>query len=100
MLLPRRSPDHVAWVALDDRLTPLLYSSRAGNDHQRLAQRVAVPVRPRAWFERDSRAGDPGRLGRRIQRVDADRPGKVLSVPFAGRLGTASFDVHSRFLLF
>ena len=57
----RRNPDHVAGPDLADRSALGLHPADAGDHVQRLAERMGMPVGPRARLERDalqaSRAG-------------------------------------------
>ena len=96
VLLAGREPDDVAGADLLDRPALALHPAAAGGDDQRLAERVGVPGRPRARLEGDQRAGNPGRVGRAEQRVDADRAGEPVRRALAGGLRACSLDVHCR----
>ena len=62
--------------------------------NQCLSERMRVPGRARAGFERDAGAADARRIGRLEQRVDADRAGEPFGRPLAGWLCAVSLDVH------
>src|SRR5262245_9688928 len=95
MLLLRWAADHVTGPNFHDRTSPALDQTAARRDDQGLAQRMGVPMGPCAGLEGDTRGEHAGRIGSLVQRVNADRATKILSWPFARRLCTASFDVHS-----
>lgn len=79
-----------------DGPTPALGQSTAGGDDQGLTQGVGVPCRPGVGLKRDAHAHRPRRCFGAEQWVDAHPAGEILLRPVAGRLGTASLDVHIR----
>ena len=55
MLLARREPDDAAGPDFFNRPAPALRASAAGNNDERLAERMCVLRRARTGFERDAR---------------------------------------------
>src|SRR4051812_41802093 len=94
MLYPRRSPDDIARLNLLLFSTLLLYPTGAGGHNQELSERMRMPCSARTGLERDVSAGRARRLFRLEQRVDADRPGEVLSCALARGLRAVSRDSH------
>src|SRR5579863_3037131 len=73
LLLTGLEPYRIARTDAFDRLAVALYSSGAGDDDQRLPQRVRVPGRARPRFEGDDRAGHSRRRAALERRIDAYR---------------------------
>jgi len=94
MLLARREPDDIARPDLLDRPALALREAATGRHNQCLSERMRVPGRARAGFERDAGAADARRIGRLEQRVDADGTGEPFGRPLAGWLCAVSLDVH------
>jgi hypothetical protein len=73
MLLAGREPDDIAGTYLLDRSTLALHPAEAGEDEQRLTERVGVPGGPSSRLERDGGAPD-ARVARAVERsIDPDR---------------------------
>ena len=78
MLLARRKPHHVAGPDLLDRPALALHPAAAGGDDQGLAERIRMPRRARAGFERDERAPlTRAGSGALEQRIDPDGAGRT-----------------------
>src|SRR5262245_36500306 len=60
---------------------------------------MRMPRGASAGFERDASSGGSGWLPGLEQRVNADRAGKPIRWPLAGRLRTNSFDFHVELLM-
>src|SRR6185436_10048794 len=91
-------PDHIPRMNLLDRAGPALRAPAAGGHNQRLTERVRVPRRARAGFESDARATHARGVSPIEQWIDANRAGEPVGRSLAGRLRSASFDVHGRLL--
>jgi hypothetical protein len=94
-----RKPHDVARPHLFDVSAITLDPAEPRRDDQGLAERMGVPGCTCAGFEGDVRAGDPRRLGRLDQRVDADGSGEPVVRSLAGGLRAVSLDLHIRLLL-
>src|SRR5271156_461250 len=70
MLLAGRTPDYVAGPDFLFRFAPTLRPAASGGDDQRLPERMGMPRRARAGFERYQCAISTGRIGRVEQRFD------------------------------
>src|SRR5690606_18759620 len=79
VLFAGREPDDISRPKLLDRPAPTLCPTAAGRYDESLAERVAVPCRPRARLERNAGAGDPCRPRRLAQGIDTNGAGKVLA---------------------
>jgi hypothetical protein len=91
VLLVGREPDHVTWPDLLDRTALTLDPAAARRDDQRLTQRMRMPRGAGAWFERDAGTGNPSRVRRGEQAINAHSTGEVVIRAFAGRLGAYPF---------
>src|SRR5208283_3193457 len=77
-------PVLLAWLEKDDvagphrleQVTLALHAAEPGQDQDRLAERMCVPSRPGARFERDGRARERAAAGKR--RIYPNRPGEIL----------------------
>src|SRR5271166_3927250 len=78
MLFAGRTPDYIAGPDFFLGSTPTLRPAASGGHDQGLPQRMCMPRRARAGFERDTHAEPACRLGCLEQRVDADGAGEVL----------------------
>ena len=76
VLLARRNPDIVARADFADWAAPGLHAAKAGDDVQRLSERMGVPGGARAGFERDPRGPDARRRRRFDDRVLPHRTGE------------------------
>ena len=81
VLLTRRKPDDITRVDFLDRAAPSLHPAAARRDDQGLAERMGVPCRARAGFERDAGASNTCRIGRLEQRVNTDCAGEIIRWP-------------------
>jgi hypothetical protein len=77
-----RKPYDVAGTNLLDRAALALHPTEPGRDDQRLPERMGVPGRVGAGFERDLAGADAGRLGRLEQRVRPTVPVNQSTEPF------------------
>ena len=84
------SPGRISSIGPPSRCDP----AAARGDDQGLAERMGVPGRARAGLEGDASAGHARRVGRAEQRIDPHRAGEPVGRPLAGRLRTASLDLH------
>ena len=89
-----REPDHVTRTNLLDRAAFLLDPAAAGRDDEGLPQRVGMPRRPGAGFERDAGTGRACRSPRLEQGVDGNRVREPVRRSLTGRLRPDSRDVH------
>src|SRR5829696_1219315 len=96
MLLVRRDPDRVAGADLLDRAVPFLHPPDAGDDVQRLPERMGVPGRARAGLERHPHRLDARRLGSLDDRVLPHGPGEPFAAPAPRRDRNRPGDVHGR----
>ena len=94
MLLARRKPDHVARPDFLNRTAPMLCQPNAPRDDQCLTEWMRMPCGAGARLKRDAGSANTCRFGCLEQRVDANRPGEIISRSLARRLRTASFDLH------
>ncbi len=76
MLFSRREPDHIAGMNFLDRAACPLDPATARRDNKGLPQGVGVPRGTRARLEGNAGAGNPRRIGRLKQRIDANGSGK------------------------
>ena len=67
MLFTRRNPHHVTRTYLADRTSLGLNPADAGDDIERLPQRMGMPIRPRPRLEGHAVRGNPRRgFGRKL----------------------------------
>jgi hypothetical protein len=59
-----------------------------------LPERMSMPRRPGAGFERDTDTKHSCRFVGLEQGINSYSPGKIFGRPFAGRLLTTSLDIH------
>ena len=82
--------DLASWSArdlgADFVLVNPLHAAEPRRHHERLSERVCVPRRPRAGFERHTRALHERRIGRLKQRVDSYRSAEPVCRAFRGWL--------------
>ena len=86
MLFARRKPHDIAWPDFLYRAALALHPAAARHDDEGLTKRVRVPGCACARLESDESAGNTGGLWRAEKGVQADRAGKPVGRPFAGRL--------------
>src|SRR5215218_7963598 len=96
MLLVRRDPDRVAGADLLDRAVPCLHPPDAGDDVQRLSERMGVPGGARAGLERHPHRLHPRRLGSFDDRVLPHGPGEPFAAPAPRRDRNRPGDIHGR----
>src|SRR6266702_959444 len=77
-----------------DRAALALNPTAARRDNQSLAERMRMPGGAGARLECDAAAANMCWIGCLEQRVHADRAGEIFRRSLAGRLRTASFDLH------
>ena len=85
MLLAWRNPDHVTGLYLPYRTALGLKAADAGDDIQRLPERMRMPIGSRAWLEGHPAGSDPRRRRRFDNWVLPDGAGKALLRRTAGR---------------
>src|SRR5436190_9456996 len=94
VLLAWGNPDDIPGPNLLDGAAPPLRATSAGSHDQGLTERVRVPCRAGARFERDAPASRARGQGRVEQRVDAHGSCEPLCRSLCRRLGSTSLDVH------
>src|SRR5712691_9597694 len=94
MLQAGRKPDHIAGPNFLDRSALALNPAEARRDDQSLTERMRMPGAAGTRLECDVAATYARRIGRLEQRIDADRAGEIFRRSLAGRLRTASRDLH------
>jgi hypothetical protein len=78
VLFTRRNPDDIAWPDLLYRSALGLKQADAGDDIQRLAERMRMPIGTCTRFEGNACRDDPRRRLGRDDGVLPDRAGKML----------------------
>ncbi len=90
----RRAPDDITGADLNDRFPLALGPAAPGGHDEGLSKRMAMPGRTRPRFEGDAGAGDAGRRGCDVQRIDAHGAGEEIRGTFGGGLRTTAFEMH------
>lgn len=96
VFLPRRDGDDVARSYFLDLAAPLLCESTARCHYQGLTQRVCMPGGPSPRLESDSCPNCARGVTRFEKRINTHSTGEIISLSLSGRLGTTTFDFHSR----
>src|SRR4051812_39727959 len=96
MLLVRRDPHRVTGANLLDRAVPFLHPPDAGEDVQRLPERMSVPGGARARLERPPPRLDPRRVGGLDDRVLPYGSSEPFAAPAPRRDRNRPGDVHAR----
>src|SRR6516164_7342178 len=86
MLFTGRAHDHIASADFLLGPAPTPHPPATGGNDQPLTQRVGMPSRAGAGFERNQRGGDARRIGCLEQRVDPHITGEIFRRTFGGRL--------------
>src|ERR1700731_48166 len=94
MLFTRRNPHHVPPTYLADRTSPGLDPADAGDDVERLPQRMGMPIRPRPRLEGDAVRSTPRRGFGHNDRILLDGAHKILLRRPAGRARAGEMDIH------
>src|SRR5712691_7371896 len=94
VLLAGRDPDGVAGTDLAHRRPPYLHASDAGDDVQRLAERMGVPGGAGLRLEPHEGAPDPRRRRRLDDRLLPHRAGERLRRSAARGRGAQRLDLH------
>lgn len=100
VLYTRRNLDHIPFADELDGLASQLVISRAPGDEQKLPARMGVPIRPRAWLERDITGASIVGLCISDHHVHPDGPGKVVALRAAGSSGENGGPGRNRRLVF
>src|SRR5260370_427753 len=94
VLLTGRKPHNITRGDFLDPAAPNLHPPAAGCDDQGLAERVGVPCGASTGLEGDAGANNTCRVGSLEQRIDAHSARELFRRSLAGRLRTASLDLH------
>src|ERR1700730_784840 len=94
MFLARRNPHYIARPDLAHGFALSLNPADAGDNEQRLAERMRMPIGPRARLEGDAIRNNSGRRRGGNDRILPDRAGEVFFGRPACRPRAGEMDIH------